>query len=90
VAPEVSGFTNGVNQMIADTFKEDRNGCLVWQACIRGNTTNVLADMEQIAAGNPHDQNHPPHQLLYPNDYPTEFGRNGKSLTAPAEANGVP
>jgi hypothetical protein len=33
VAPEVIGFTNGVNQFVADYVKETRSGCCRAEAC---------------------------------------------------------
>src|ERR1700739_807587 len=48
VAPEVIGFTNGVNQFISDYVKENRSRLLSCGSLHPRHTTNVLADMEQI------------------------------------------
>jgi len=36
VAPEVIGFTSGVNQFVADYVKENHNVCSPVEACTRG------------------------------------------------------
>ena len=48
VAPEVIGFTNGVNQFVADYVKEDSRRLLSCGSLHPRHTTNVLADVEQI------------------------------------------
>src|ERR1700739_3677547 len=48
VAPEVIGFTNGVNQFIADYVKEDPRRLLSCGSLHPRHTANVLADVEQI------------------------------------------
>ena len=49
VAPEVIGFTNGVNQFVADYVKEDAKRLLSCGSLHPRHTANVLADVEQIA-----------------------------------------
>ena len=67
VAPEVIGFTNGVNQFIADYVKENPKRLLSCGSLHPRHTTNVLADMEQILRlGIRMIKIHPPHQLLFP------------------------
>src|SRR5215469_13363341 len=48
VAPEVIGFTNGVNQFVADYVKEDPARLISCGSLHPRHTTNVLADVEQI------------------------------------------
>src|SRR3982074_3951455 len=70
VAPEVIGFTNGVNQFVADYVKTDPKRLISCGSLHPRHTTNVLADMEQILRlGIRMIKIHPPHQLLFPNDY---------------------
>jgi predicted TIM-barrel fold metal-dependent hydrolase len=70
VAPEVIGFTNGVNQFVADYVKENPRRLLSCGSLHPKHTTNVLADVEQILRlGLQMIKIHPPHQLLFPNDY---------------------
>src|SRR5205823_1724679 len=70
VAPEVIGFTAGVNQFIADYVKADPRRLLSCGSLHPRHTANVMADMEQLLRlGIRMIKIHPPHQLLYPNDY---------------------
>ena len=70
VAPEVIGFTSGVNQFVADYVKEDPKRLLSCGSLHPRHTSNVLADVEQILRlGLKMIKIHPPHQLLFPNDY---------------------
>src|ERR1700732_671315 len=48
VAPEVIGFTSGVNQFIADYVKADPKRLLSCGSLPPRHTTHVLADTEQI------------------------------------------
>src|SRR5882762_9852814 len=48
VAPEVIGFTNGVNQFVADYVKEDSKRLLSCGSLHPRHTANVMADVEQI------------------------------------------
>src|SRR6202048_5476812 len=48
VAPEVIGFTSGVNQFIADYVKADPKRLLSCGSLHPRHTTNVIADTEQI------------------------------------------
>jgi hypothetical protein len=90
VAPEVIGFTNGVNQFIADYVKEDPKRLLSCGSLHPRHTTNVLADMEQILRlGIRMIKIHPPHQLLFPNDYLNGV-KELEIIYRAAEANGVP
>ena len=90
VAPEVIGFTNGVNQFVADYVKEDPKRLLSCGSLHPRHTTNVLADMEQILRlGIRMIKIHPPHQLLFPNDY-LHGVKELEIIYRAAEANGVP
>ncbi len=90
VAPEVIGFTNGVNQFVADYAKEDPKRLLSCGSLHPRHTTNVLADMEQILRlGIRMIKIHPPHQLLFPNDYLNGV-KELEIIYRAAEANGVP
>ena len=70
VAPEVIGFTSGVNQFISDYCKEDGKRLIPCGSLHPRHTSNVLADVEQLLRlGIRMIKIHPPHQLLYPNEY---------------------
>src|SRR5213595_3670450 len=70
VAPEVIGFTNGVNQFIADYVKENSTRLLSCGSLHPRLTTNIETDVEQLLRLKVRMiKIHPPHQLLYPNDY---------------------
>ena len=72
VAPDVIGFTSGVNQFVADYVKEDPKRLLSCGSVHPRQTTNVMADVEQILRlGIQMIKIHPPHQLLFPNEYLT-------------------
>jgi len=90
VAPEVIGFTPEVNQFIADYVKEDPVRLIPCGSVHPRHTTNVLADMEQIVRlGIRLIKIHPPHQLLYPNDYVNGV-KELEIIYRAAEANGIP
>ena len=90
VAPEVIGFSPAVNQWIANYVKEDPRRLIPCGSIHPRHTQNVMADMEQIIRlGIRLIKIHPPHQLLYPNDYlhgMTEL----EIIYRAAEANGIP
>src|SRR5664279_699089 len=70
IAPEVIGFTPAVNEFIANYVKEDPKRLIPCGSVHPRHTQNVLADMEHIVRlGIKLIKIHPPHQLLYPNDY---------------------
>lgn len=90
VAPEVMGFTPAVNDFVANYVKESPKRLIPCGSLHPRHTRNVLADMEQIVRlGIRMIKIHPPHQLLYPNDY-----LNGVNeleiIYRAAEANGIP
>jgi uncharacterized protein len=90
VAPEVIGFTGAVNQWVADYVKENPKRLISCGGLHPRTTQNILADVEQILRlGIRMIKIHPPHQLLFPNDY-----QNGvkelEIIYRAAEANGIP
>src|SRR5258707_2125283 len=90
VAPEVIGFTSGVNQFIADYTKENPKRLIPCGGLHPRNSTNILADVEQILRlGIRMIKIHPPHQLLYPNEYLGGV-KELEIIYRAAEANGVP
>lgn len=90
VAPEVIGFTTEVNQWIADYVKENPERLISCGGLHPRHSQNILADVEHLLRLKIRMiKIHPPHQLLFPNDY-----LNGVSelevIYRAAEANGVP
>jgi predicted TIM-barrel fold metal-dependent hydrolase len=90
VAPEVIGFTTEVNQWIADYVKENPERLISCGGLHPRQSHNILADVEHLLRLKIRMiKIHPPHQLLFPNDY-----LNGVSelevIYRAAEANGVP
>jgi predicted TIM-barrel fold metal-dependent hydrolase len=90
VAPEVIGFTPAVNEFIANYVKADPKRLLPCGSVHPRHTPNVLADMEQIVRlGIRLIKIHPPHQLLYPNDY-VRGVKELEIIYGAAQANGIP
>ena len=90
VAPEVIGFTPAVNEFVSNYVKEDPKRLIPCGSVHPRHTTNVLADMEQIVRlGIKLIKIHPPHQLLYPNDYVNGV-KELEIIYRAAEANGIP
>jgi hypothetical protein len=90
VAPEVMGLTPEVNDYVAAYVKEDPSRLISCGSIHPRHTKNVLADMEQIVRlGIRMIKIHPPHQLLYPNDYLGGV-KELEILYRAAEANGIP
>jgi len=90
VAPEIMGMTPEVNQYVADYVKEDPKRLIPCGSVHPRHTRNVLADMEQILRlGIRMIKIHPPHQLLYPNDYLRGVNEL-EIIYRAAEANGIP
>jgi predicted TIM-barrel fold metal-dependent hydrolase len=70
VAPEVIGFTTGVNQFIADYVKENATRLISCGSLHPRHTANIESDIEHVLRLKIRMiKIHPPHQLLYPNDY---------------------
>ena len=90
VAPDVIGFTAGVNQFIADYTKENRQRLISCGGLHPKHSVNILADVEQILRlGIKMIKIHPPHQLLYPNEYLSGV-KELEIIYRAAEANGIP
>ena len=90
VAPEVIGFTPEVNEIVANYVKEDPTRLIPCGSVHPRHTKNVLADMEQIVRlGIKLIKIHPPHQLMYPNDYLNGV-KELEIIYRAAEANGIP
>lgn len=70
VAPDVMGFTFSVNQWISDYCKVDPKRLIPCGSVHPRHSDNVQRDVEElIRLGIRLIKIHPPHQLLYPNDY---------------------
>jgi uncharacterized protein len=90
VAPEVIGFTSAVNQFVADYTKHDPKRLLSCGSLHPRHTTNIMADVEHILRlGLRMIKIHPPHQLLFPNDYLNGV-KELEIIYRAAEANGIP
>lgn len=90
VAPEVIGFTDAVNQFVADYVKADPKRLIPCGSVHPRHTNNVLADVENVVRlGIRLIKIHPPHQLLYPNDY-VHGVKELEIIYRAAEANGIP
>ena len=90
VAPEVMGFTSEVNDFVANYVKADPKRLIPCGSLHPRHTRNVLADVEQIVRlGIRMIKIHPPHQLLYPNDYLNGV-KELEIIYRAAEANGIP
>src|SRR3954452_21333296 len=90
VAPDVIGFTEEVNQFIADYVKTDPKRLIPCGGIHPRQARNIESEIEQILRLKIRMiKIHPPHQLLFPNDY-----LNGvKELEVAyrtAEAHGIP
>jgi predicted TIM-barrel fold metal-dependent hydrolase len=90
VAPEVMGLTSEVNQFVADYVKHDPKRLISCGSLHPRHTTNIMADVEHILRlGLRMIKVHPPHQLLYPNDYLNGV-KELEIIYRAAEANGIP
>src|SRR5437764_7459492 len=90
VAPELMGFTPEVNAFVAKYVKEDPKRLIPCGSVHPRHTSNVERDMEEIVRmGIRMIKIHPPHQLLYPNDYLNGVKELGVIYRV-VEANGIP
>ena len=90
VAPEVIGFTDSVNQFVADYCKHAPDRLLPCGSLHPRHSTNIMADVDQLVRlGLRLIKIHPPHQLLYPNDYQRGV-KELEIIYRAAEANGIP
>jgi len=90
VAPEVIGFTAGVNEFVAGYVKADPKRLIPCGSLHPRHTHNIMADVEQLLKlGIRMIKIHPPHQLLFPNDYLSGV-KELEIIYRAAEANGIP
>ena len=90
VAPEVIGLSAEVNQWVADYVRTDPRRLLSCGGLHPRHSPNVMADVEQILRLKIRMiKIHPPHQLLFPNDY-LHGVKELEIIYRAAEANGVP
>jgi uncharacterized protein len=90
VAPKVIGFTSGVNEWVAEYCKADPKRLIPCGSLHPRHTTNVMADVEQIVRlGIRMIKIHPPHQLLFPNEY-LGGHKELEIIYRAAEGNGIP
>ncbi|MGB9071842.1 MAG: amidohydrolase family protein [Terriglobales bacterium] len=90
VAPEVIGFTPEVNQWVADYTRHDPKRLISSGSLHPRHTGNIMADVELILRlGLRMIKIHPPHQLLFPNDY-LHGVKELEIIYRAAEANGIP
>lgn len=90
VAPEVMGLTSAVNQFVADYTRYDPKRLISCGSLHPRHTTNIMTDVEHILRlGIRLIKIHPPHQLLFPNDY-LHGVKELEIIYRAAEANGIP
>ncbi|MBZ5681923.1 MAG: amidohydrolase family protein [Acidobacteriia bacterium] len=90
VAPEVIGFTSAVNEFVAGYVKEAPQRLISCGGLHPRQSPNMLADVEQILRLKIRMiKIHPPHQLLFPNDYLNGV-KELEIIYRAAEANGIP
>lgn len=90
VAPEVIGFTSEINDWIARYVQTDPKRLIPCGSVDPKQAKNMQAEMEQIVRlGIRLIKIHPPHQLLYPNDYLNGL-KELEIVYRTAEANGIP
>jgi hypothetical protein len=90
VAPEVMGTTPEVNEFVVKYCSEDPRRLLACGSLHPKHSTNILADVENVLRmGLRMIKIHPPHQLLYPNDYLRGM-KELEIIYRAAEANGIP
>ena len=90
VAPDVIGFTSEVNQFIADYVKADPKRLIPCGGIHPRHSRNIEAEIEQILRLKIRMiKIHPPHQLLFPNDYLNGV-KELETIYRAAESNGIP
>ncbi|MFB3812553.1 MAG: amidohydrolase family protein [Terriglobales bacterium] len=90
VAPEVIGFTPEVNQWVAGYCRANPARLLSCGSLHPRHTTNIEADLDHLLRlGIRLIKIHPPHQLLYPNDYLRGM-RELETVYRTAERHGIP
>ena len=90
VAPETMGFTHEVNQWVANYCKENPRRLISCGSVHPRHSLNVEKDIDEIVRlGIRLIKIHPPHQLLYANDYLNGV-KELETIYRAAEANGIP
>jgi len=90
VAPEVMGLMPEVNQFVANYVRHDPKRLISCGGLHPRHTTNIMADVDQLLSlGLRMIKIHPPHQLLFPNDY-LRGVKELEIIYRAAEANGIP
>ncbi len=90
VAPEVMGLTAGVNEWVAKYCEENPRRLLSCGSVHPRHSSNVQADMDQLVRlGIRMIKVHPPHQLLFANDYVNGV-KELETIYRAAEKHGVP
>src|ERR1700737_4206188 len=90
VAPEAIGFTQEVNQWVAEYARADSRRLISCCGFHPRHSPNIMADVEQILRLEIRMiKIHPPHTLLFPNDY-LHGVKELEIIYRAAEANGVP
>src|SRR6202795_1556188 len=90
VAPEVIGFTAEVNQFVAEYVGNDPKRLISCGSLHPRHTAKVRADVERLLRLQIRTiKIHPPHQLLFPNDY-LQGVSELEIIYRAAEANGIP
>jgi predicted TIM-barrel fold metal-dependent hydrolase len=90
LAPDVIGFTAGVNQYVADYTRENPQRLISCGGLHPRQSQNIMADVEQLLRLKIRMiKIHPPHQLLFPNDY-LRGVKELEIIYRAAEANGIP
>lgn len=90
VAPEVIGFTFGVNQFIADYVKANPKRLISCGGLHPRHSQNIEQDLNEILRLKIQMiKIHPPHQLLFPNEYLNGF-KAIEIIYRTAEAHGIP
>jgi predicted TIM-barrel fold metal-dependent hydrolase len=90
VAPDVIGFSSEVNQFIADYVKANPKRLIPCGGIHPRQSQDIAAEIEQILRLKIRMiKIHPPHQLLFPNDYLNGV-KELEIIYRAAEANGIP
>ncbi|GAC1643771.1 MAG: amidohydrolase family protein [Acidobacteriaceae bacterium] len=90
VAPELMGFTPEVNDFVAEYCKADPKRLIPCGSVHPRHTKDAAGDMKRIVdLGIRMIKIHPPHQLLYPNEY-VSGNRELEIIYLEAERNGIP
>ena len=90
VAPDTMGFTHEVNQWVANYCKENPRRLISCGSVHPKHSLSVEKDIDEIVRlGIRLIKIHPPHQLLYANDYLNGV-KELETIYRAAEANGIP